>query len=85
MQVAKIKRAIGKLWRLDQYNLNSIVGHCDRIYFKTVRAGQMLLFLEAEVGLRSIVVGDHSGQLVSKLKRILDDLLMITWQLRLAS
>lgn len=45
---------------LEKYKHQCILGKCDKIYFKGVREGQMMMFIEAaEMGIRTILLGEE--------------------------
>lgn len=56
-----IKKTIKKLWMLEKYKHHCIMGKCDKIYFKNIKEGQMLMFIEAgEMGIRTILLGEEN-------------------------
>lgn len=44
-EVTGIKKTVKKLWMIEKYKYHCIIGKCDKIYFKNVREGQMLMFI----------------------------------------
>lgn len=41
-----IRKRIDNLQFIDKYFPEDLIGNCDRVYFKTIRQGEMLMFLE---------------------------------------
>lgn len=41
-----IKKRIDHLNLIDKYRSEDVVGVCEKIYFKTVKKGEMLMFIE---------------------------------------
>lgn len=48
---------IKKIWQIEKYRLQNILGHCDKIYFKNVKEGQVLMFVESDIGIRTLILG----------------------------
>lgn len=53
-----IKKRIDNLTLIDKYRPTDVIGVCEKIYFKTIRKGEMLMFIEQEAGIRSVLLGD---------------------------
>lgn len=45
---------------LEKYKPQNILGVCDKIYFKAVKEGQTLMFMQADVGIRTIILGEST-------------------------
>ena len=56
-QVSGIKKSVKKLWMLERYKPSQIVGKCNKIYFKNIKENQYMMFMEADVGIRTILLG----------------------------
>jgi hypothetical protein len=69
-RLAWVRKRIDNLLYLDRSQIAEIIGCCERVYFKTVRQGQMLMFIEHEAGIRSVVLGDSSEISNSSLKKV---------------
>lgn len=79
-----IKKSIKKLWMLEKYKHQCILGRCDKIYFKTINEGQTLMFVEAaEMGIRTILLGEESEDMTNNLKKSMKFLLRLARQLTL--
>jgi hypothetical protein len=56
-ELGNIKKSVKKLWLLEKYKPQNILGMCDKIYFKSIKEGQTLMFIQADVGIRTIILG----------------------------
>ena len=82
-ELAGIKKSVKKIWRLEKYKTSQIMGKCERIYFKEISEGQSLMFLESDVGIRTIVLGDEREEVSTLLKRSAQILLRMSRQIYL--
>ncbi len=80
-EVGNVKKSVKKLWLLEKYKPQNILGICDKIYFKTIKEGQTLMFIQADVGIRTIILGEHTEELTACLKRSMQLLLRYSRQL----
>ena len=44
-RLAMIKKRIDNLLAIDRYQPGDMIGCCEKVYFKTVRSGEMLMFI----------------------------------------
>lgn len=57
--VSGIKKSVKKIWMIETLKVQNILGKCDKIYFKTIKEGQMMMFIEsADMGIRTILLGE---------------------------
>lgn len=45
-KLSSIKKRIDNLLFVDRLRVDDLLGVCDRIYFKTIKQGEMLMFIE---------------------------------------
>lgn len=84
-RLALIRKSIDRLQLIDKYRPSDVIGVCERIYFKTVKQGEMLMFIEQDQGgIRSVLLGDYSEDINAKLKAAFTQLLRSAWALRKA-
>ena len=82
-RLALIRKSIDHLQLIDKYRPSDVIGVCERIYFKTVKQGEMLMFIEQDQGgIRSVLLGDCSEEINAKLKVAFTQLLRSAWALR---
>lgn len=81
-KLALIRKRIDNLLFIDKYQDSDLVGVVERIYFKTVKQGVMLLFIEHEAGIRSVLLGDFSEEINQQLKKGFDWLLKAAWNMK---
>ena len=82
-RLALIRKSIDYLQFIDKYRPSDVIGVCERIYFKTVKQGEMLMFIEQDQGgIRSVLLGDCSEEINAKLKVAFTQLLRSAWALR---
>ncbi len=82
-EVGNIKKSVKKLWLLEKYKPHNILGMGDKIYFKSIKEGQTLMFIQADVGIRTIILGESTKELTGFLKKSMQLLLRYSRQLNL--
>lgn len=82
-RLAMIRKSIDHLQFIDKYRPADVIGVCERIYFKTVKQGEMLMFIEQDqAGIRSVLLGDYSEEINARLKVAFTQLMSMAWVLR---
>jgi hypothetical protein len=81
-RLAMIRKAIDHLHFIDKYRSVDVIGVCEKIYFKTIRPGEMIMVMEQEGGMRSVLLGDSSEEINAKLKAVFAILLRLAWRMK---
>ena len=82
-EMTNVRRTVKKLWLIQKYKPHNILGICDKIYFKTVREGHTMMFIQADVGVRTIILGESTQELTNFLKKSMQLLLRLARQMNL--
>lgn len=77
-----IRKMIDHLHFIDKYRPVDVIGVCEKIYFKTIRPGEMIMVMEQEAGMRSVLLGDSSEEINAKLKAVFAILLRLAWRMK---
>jgi hypothetical protein len=81
-RLSLIKKMVDHLHLIDKYRPSDVLGVCEKIYFKTIKQGEMLMFIEQDSGIRSVLIGDWSEDINARLKSCFSLLLKIGWTLK---
>ncbi len=81
-RLALIRKVIDHLHFIDKYRPVDVIGVCEKIYFKTIRPGEMIMVMEQEGGIRSVLLGDSSEEINAKLKAVFAILLRLAWRMK---
>ena len=81
-RLAWIKKRVDNFFTIDRQEVSDIIGCCERVYFKTVSQGQMLMFIEHEAGIRTVVLGDQSAEINKSLLKAFNIMLRAAWNLK---
>jgi hypothetical protein len=83
-RLALIRKMIDQLHFIDKYRPVDVIGVCEKVYFKTIRQGEMLMFIEQEGNTRSVLLGDSSEEINARLKAVFATLLRLAWRMKKA-
>ena len=56
-KLAGIKKSVEQIWQIEKHKNHNIIGSCSKIFFKSIKEGQTLMFVESDVGIRTLVIG----------------------------
>ena len=82
-QLAGIRKIVKYIWQVEKHRPQNIIGKCDKIYFKEVKEKQVLMFLECDIGIRTIILGEESEEDLSSIKKSFQILVRLARQINL--